>query len=59
MNTRLVYAFGVIAAALAAAFLISETSSFEDSAGTGPLGAFGHSACRYSCYPAALARLHA
>ncbi|MGY2492217.1 hypothetical protein [Cupriavidus sp. CP313] len=59
MKTRLVYAFGVIAAALAAAFLISETNTFEDSAGMGPLGAFQHSACRYSCYPAALARLHA
>ncbi|MNT51631.1 hypothetical protein D3C72_1886080 [compost metagenome] len=59
MNTRLVYAFGAIAAALAAAFLISETNTFEDSAGTGPLGAFKDSACRYSCYPAALALLHA
>lgn len=59
MNTRLVYAFGVIAAALAAAFLISETSTFEDSAGTGPLGAFRHSACRDSRCPAALARVHA
>lgn len=59
MNTRLVYAFGVIAAALAAAFLISETSTFEDSAGTGPLGAFRHSTCQDSWYPAALARLHA
>ncbi|WP_432260258.1 hypothetical protein [Cupriavidus sp. TMH.W2] len=59
MNTRHVYAFGVIAAALAAAFLISETSTFEGSPETGPLGAFRHSACRHSCYRAALARLHA
>jgi hypothetical protein len=54
MNTRLVYAIGVIAAALAAAFLLSETNTFEDGAGTEPLGAFKDSACRHACRPAAL-----